>query len=46
MINELDYVELGLACADICRVLHRGMSEKGADGISHSVFVAIGELTT
>jgi len=28
MVNELDYVELGLFCVDICRALDRGMGER------------------
>ena len=46
MINEVQYVELGLFCADVCRALDRGMNGKGADELSQSVFEAIGELTT
>ena len=46
MINELDYVELGLSCADICRALDRGMSGKKLDDLSQSVCDAINQLTT
>ena len=45
MINKTDYVELGLACADVCRALDRGMSGKRVDELSQSVFEAIGQLT-
>ena len=46
MANELDYVELGLNCADICRALDRGMNGKRLDDLSHSVCEAIAQLTT
>jgi len=46
MINELDYVELGLFCADICRALDRGMNGKKLDDLSKSVCDAINQLTT
>jgi len=46
MINEVEYVELGLSCADVCRALDRGMSGRGVGELSQSVFEAIGELTT
>ena len=46
MVNEADYVELGLACADVCRALDRGVNGKRLDDLSQSVFEAIGQLTT
>ena len=46
MVNEIDYVELGLACADVCRALDRGMSGRRVDELSQSVFEAIVQLTT
>ena len=46
MVNKTDYVELGLACADVCRVLDRGMKGRRLDKVSQSVFGAIGQLTT
>ena len=46
MINETDYVELGLACADICTALRRGMDGKKLADLSQSVSEAIGQLTT
>jgi len=45
MINKLDYVELGLFCADICRALDRGMDGKKLDGLNQSVRDAINQLT-
>ena len=46
MINEGDYVELGLSCADICRALDRGMDGKKLDEVGQSVCEAINQLTT
>jgi hypothetical protein len=45
MANELDYVDLGLNCADICRALDRGMNGKRLDDLSQSVCEAIAQLT-
>jgi len=46
MVNELDYVELGLFCVDICRALDRGMNGKKLDDLNQSVRGAINRLTT
>ena len=46
MANELDYVELGLSCADICRALDREMNGKKLGDLSQSVCEAINQLTT
>ena len=46
MTNKLDYVELCLACADVCRALDRGMNEKRVNELSRSVYEAIEQLTT
>ena len=46
MANRTDYVELGLACADVCKALERGMNGRRMDELSRSVFEAIGQLTT
>ena len=46
MINEGDYVELGLACAGVCTALGRGMNGKKLDDFSQSVSEAIAQLTT
>lgn len=45
MINERDYIELGLACADVCGALDRGLSGKKLDDLSQSVCEAISQLT-
>jgi len=44
MLTKLEYVELGLACADVCRALDRGMNGKRLDEIGQSVCKAIEQL--
>ena len=46
MADGTEYVELGLACAGVCKALDRGMNGRQADQLSRSVFEAIEELTT
>ena len=46
MANEAEYVELGIACADVCKALERGMNGKKLDDLSHPVHDAIDQLTT
>ena len=45
MANEADYIDLGLACADVCKALDRGLNGRRADELSQSVFEAIIQLT-
>jgi hypothetical protein len=45
-MNKTDYVDLGLACADVCKALDRGMKGRQADELSPSVSEAIEQLTT
>ena len=45
MANRLEYVELSLACADVCSALDRGMDGRRANELSRSVYEAIGQLT-
>ena len=45
MANKSDYVELGLACADVCKALERGLNGKELDDLSSSVREAIEQLT-
>jgi len=45
MINQVDYVELGLACADVCAALDRGLSGKRLNDLNNSVCKAINRLT-
>jgi len=44
VINKPAYVELGLACADVCKALDRGLIERGSDELTGSVSNAIGQL--
>ena len=46
MLNKSDYVELGLACANICKALERGLDGRRADELSQSVHEAIEQLKT
>jgi hypothetical protein len=46
MINEEDCVELGLACADVCTALSRGLNGKLMKDLNDSVYGAIKQLTT
>jgi len=45
MANDMDYVELGLFCSDICKALERGMNGKKLEDLSQSVCDAINQLT-
>jgi len=46
MINKVDYVELGLTCADVCKTLSRGTDGRRVDQLSQSTLNAIEQLTT
>ena len=46
MGNRKGYVELGLACADVCKALDRGLDCRQADQLTRSVLEAIEQLTT
>ena len=46
MVNEEDYVELGLTCADVCTALDRGLNGKRLEDLNNSVCEAIKQLTT
>ena len=46
MINQMDYVELGLACAEVCTALDRGLNGKRLDDLNDAVCEAIKQLTT
>ena len=46
MANQADYVELGLACADVCATLRRGLEGKSEDDLNNSVREAIKRLRT
>ena len=46
MVDRKDYVKLGLACADVCRALDRGLSGRQGDQLTRSVLEAIDQLAT
>jgi len=48
MINQMDYVELGLACADVCTALDRGLNGKRLNDLNNNnpAREAINQLTT
>ena len=46
MTNQVDYVDLGLACANVCLALKRGLDGKDLDDLSDSVRQAINQLKT
>ena len=46
MINYADFVDLGLACADVCTALDRGLNGKRLNDLDSSVCEAIKQLTT
>ena len=46
LANQVDYVELGLACANVCKALDRGLDGKGLNDLNNSVREAINQLTT
>ena len=46
MSNRVDYVELGLVCANICTALDRGLSGKELNDLNNSVREAINQLKT
>jgi len=46
MVNQMDYVELGLDCAEVCTTLDRGLRGKKLDDLHDSVCEAINQLTT
>jgi hypothetical protein len=45
MANEEDCVEIGLACADVCTALSRGLNGKLLEDLNESVCEAIKRLT-
>jgi hypothetical protein len=45
MVDNPDYVELGLSCADVCRALDRGVNGGKPNKPSHSVYNATNQLT-
>ena len=46
MTDHVDYVELGLACAEVCITLDQGLDGKRLEDLNKSVCEAIKQLTT
>jgi hypothetical protein len=46
MVDDQEYVDLGISCADVCKVLDRGLDGRRLDDLSQSVLKAIEQLTT
>ena len=46
MTNQVDYVELGLVCANVCTALGRGLNGKELEDLNSSVREAINQLKT
>jgi len=46
MINQVDSVELGLECANVCIALYEALEGKTLSDLNNSVWEAIGQLTT
>ena len=44
MANELDYIELGLSCAEVCETLDQGLKGRQLDELDQPVLGAIGQL--
>ena len=45
MANELDYIDLGLSCAEVCDALGQGLKGKRLDELDQPVLGAIEQLT-
>ena len=45
MGNELDYIELGLFCTEVCETLDQGLKGRELDEFDQPVLGAIGQLT-
>ena len=46
MADRVEYVELGLASANVCKALDRGMKGKTQDDLTQSVYDGIKQLVT
>jgi len=46
MIDDVDYVELGLACAEVCTALDRALNGRLLKDLNNSVCKATTQLTT
>ena len=46
VVDEQDYVELGLSCADVSQALERGLEGRQMNELSRPMLGAIEKLTT
>ena len=46
MGNKDDYVDLGLSCAEVCKVLERGLKGRKSEDLDEIVVEAIDRLKT
>ena len=46
MINQVDCVELGLTCADVCTTLGQIQNGKRSNDLSNAMYKEIEQLTT
>lgn len=46
MVNGVDYIELGIACAEVCTVLHRGTNGLQVVQLSPPILQAVERLVT
>ena len=46
MVDEVDYVELGLACADVCTALDRALNGRSLKDLNNFMCEATTQLTT
>lgn len=46
MVNDVEYVELGLACAEVCDALHRGTNGSEVVQLNQPALKAVKQLIT
>ena len=46
MVNEQEYIDLCLFCAEICKVIDRGLDGRRLEELGQSALAAIRQLTT
>ena len=45
MVSKVDYLELGLTCADVCEALDLGIDRRQPDELNRPILEAIEKLT-
>ena len=45
MVNQRNYVDLGMSCVEVCKALERGLKGRKLDELSRSLVGAIEQLT-